>query len=119
MGLDGGEWDAQFAPAAWPALKAELARRFKTRTRDEWVAAFAGHEACFAPVLGFDEAAAHPHNLARGAFVEAGGVTQPAPAPRYSVSGTVAPRMGHESDGEAILAEAGFDEAEIAALLSR
>jgi alpha-methylacyl-CoA racemase len=117
LGLDGGEWDAQFAPAEWPALKVEIARLFKARTRDEWVAAFAGHEVCFAPVLDFKEAAAHPHNLARGAFVEAGGVIQPAPAPRYSVSGTVEPRMARESEGEAILAEAGFGEAEIAALL--
>jgi alpha-methylacyl-CoA racemase len=117
LGLGSDEWDAHFARAEWPALKAEIARRFKARTRDDWVAAFAGHEACFAPVLGFEEAASHPHNLARGAFVEAGGVTQPAPAPRYSVSGTVAPRMAHESEGEAILAEAGFNEEEIAALL--
>ena len=116
MGLDGAEWDAQFAPAVWPRLKQELAFRFKQRTRDDWVAAFAGHEACVAPVLAFEEAVAHPHNVARSTFVTAGGVTQPAPAPRYSVSNTVAPRMAGGSDGAAILAEAGLDEAEIAAL---
>ncbi|WP_339548605.1 CoA transferase, partial [Pseudomonas sp. RA_35y_Pfl2_P32] len=66
-----------------------LADRFKLRTRDAWVSAFEGHEACIAPVLGFDEAIAHPHNVARATFVTAGGVTQPAPAPRYSVSATV------------------------------
>ena len=75
------------------------------------------HEACVAPVLGFEEAAAHPHNVSRGAFVTAGGVTQPAPAPRYSVSETVAPRMAGAQDGAAILAEAGFAPAEIEALL--
>ena len=116
MGLDGGEWDAQFAPAVWPRLKQELGYRFRQRTRDEWVAAFHGHEACVAPVLGFDEAVAHPHNVARGTFVTVGGVTQPAPAPRYSVSGTVAPGMGETDDAAAILAEAGLSEAEIAAL---
>ncbi|MDQ2878839.1 MAG: CoA transferase [Pseudomonadota bacterium] len=117
MALDGPEWDTQFAPAIWPRLKQDLAYRFKQRTRDEWVEAFAGHDACFQPVLGFDEAAAHPHNVARGAFVQAGGVVQPAPAPRYSASRTVEPRMAGETQGRAILEEAGFEEHEITALL--
>ena len=117
MKLDGAEWDAQFAPAVWPRLKQELTDRFKQRTREEWVAAFDGHEACVAPVLGFNEAVAHPHNIARGTFVTAGGVTQPAPAPRYSVSGTVPPCMDRTDDAAAILAEAGLSEAEIAALI--
>ena len=117
MGLDGAEWDAQFVPAVWPTLKQELVARFKQRTRDAWVAAFDGHEACVAPVLDFQEATQHPHNVARGTFVTAGGIAQPAPAPRYSISGTVAPRMGEAADGAAILAEAGLNEAEIAALL--
>lgn len=117
MGLAGGEWDAQFAPAVWPRLKQELTRRFKQRKRDAWITAFAGHEACVAPVLGFEEAVAHPHNIARETFVTVDGVTQPAPAPRYSVSGTVTPRMAGADDGAAILAEVGFPEAEIAALL--
>jgi len=116
MGLEGAEWDAQFATTSWAALKVELARRFKTRTRDDWVSAFEGHEVCFAPVLSFDEAVAHPHNQARGVFVEAGGVIQPAPAPRYSVSETVPPRMARGAETETILAENGFSEEEIAAL---
>lgn len=116
MGLHGAEWDAQFAPAVWPTLSAELARRFRQRSQAAWVEAFAGHEACFAPVLGFDEAAAHPHNRARGTFVEAGGVVQPAPAPRYSVSDTVTPVMARPADTDAILAEYGFAPDEIAAL---
>ena len=116
MGLEGPEWDAQFATTGWPELKAELARRFRTRTRDDWVFAFDGHEVCFAPVLSFDEAIAHPHNQARGAFVEAGGVIQPAPAPRYSVSETVPPRMARGAETGTILAENGFSEDEIAAL---
>ncbi|TPG38971.1 CoA transferase [Sphingomonas koreensis] len=87
MGLDGPEWDAQFDVAAWPRRKADLAAGFKTRTRDDWCAAFAGQEACVAPVLGFDEAPNDPHNVARGAFVERDGVVQPAPAPRFSSIG--------------------------------
>jgi alpha-methylacyl-CoA racemase len=116
MNLDGAEWDAQFAPAMWPRLKAEMARHFKQRSQDDWITAFAGQEACFAPVLGFDEAAAHPHNRARGTFVEAGGVVQPAPAPRYSMSDTVPPVMAGAAESEAILGEYGFSDEEMTAL---
>ena len=116
MGLDGPEWDRQMDPRAWGPLKAELEQRFRARTRDEWVAAFAGHEVCFAPVLGFDDALADPHNRARGTFVEAGGVTQPAPAPRYSASATVAPVMAGEREDAGVLRDLGFGAEEIAAL---
>ena len=116
MGLSGPEWDAQMDAAAWPARKAELARIVATRSRDEWIAAFAGHEACVAPVLGWAEAAAHPHNVARGTFVAAGGVTQPAPAPRYSASATVPPAMAATRDDAAVLRDLGFTPAEVAAL---
>ncbi|HEU0043620.1 CaiB/BaiF CoA-transferase family protein [Sphingomonas sp.] len=116
MGLDAPEWDRQMDPRSWGPLKAELERRFREKTRDEWVAAFAGHEVCFAPVLGFDDALADPHNRARGTFVEAGGVTQPAPAPRYSASATVAPTMAGERDDAGVLRDLGFAPQEIAAL---
>jgi len=116
VGLDDPKWDRQMDPRGWPALKAELTTLFLSRTRDEWVALFAGHDICFAPVLGFDEAAAHPHNVTRHAFVTAGGVQQPAPAPRYSVSDTMSPRMAEMRDDAAALRHLGFDEAEIAAL---
>ena len=116
MGLTGAQWDRQMDPSGWAPLKAELTRRFLERPRDAWVAAFAGHEVCFAPVLAFDEALAHPHNQARGTFVEAGGVAQPAPAPRYSVSATAAPVMAAERDDAAVLRHLGFSEAEVAEL---
>jgi alpha-methylacyl-CoA racemase len=115
LALDGDEWSAQFDPRQWPILKARLSDQFKTRTRDEWCVAFDGHEACFAPVLSFDEAASDPHNVARAAFVTAGDVTQPAPAPRYSASPTVAPRMAAGPDAT-LLAELGFTAEEIATL---
>ncbi|MEV4382953.1 CaiB/BaiF CoA-transferase family protein [Streptosporangium sp. NPDC049644] len=66
----------------WPALRERLAEAFRSRTRAEWEAVFDGSDACVSPVLEVGEAAEHPHNKARGTFVEVGGIRQPAPAPR-------------------------------------
>jgi len=65
-------------------LRGTLEKVFKTRTRDEWCALLEGTDACFAPVLTMAEAPRHPHNVARGSFVEVDGVVQPAPTPRFS-----------------------------------
>lgn len=85
--------DADFArqndAAQWPALKVRLADIFRTRSRDEWCELMEDTDICFAPVLSLTEAPRHPHNAARKTFIEAGGVVQPAPAPRFS--GTPAP----------------------------
>ena len=67
-----------------PKLRSELEKVFKMRTRDEWCALLEGTDACFAPVLDMEEAPHHPHNAARGTFVEIDGVVQPGPAPRFS-----------------------------------
>lgn len=74
------QWDT----ARWPEFRARLAEIFATRTRDEWAADLEPTDACVAAILDMDEAHAHPHNAARGTFVEAFGVRQPAPAPRFS-----------------------------------
>ncbi|MBG0812751.1 CaiB/BaiF CoA-transferase family protein [Planomonospora sp. ID82291] len=68
--------------ANWPALRERLTEAFRSRTRAEWEAVFDGTDACVSPVLDMSEAADHPHNRARGTFVEVDGVRQPAPAPR-------------------------------------
>ena len=68
----------------WPELRALLGETFRTRTRAEWTEVFDGSDACVAPVLSAKEAAAHPHLAARGTLVERDGLTQPAPAPRFS-----------------------------------
>ncbi len=73
-----------------PELRGKLEKLFKTRTRDEWCALLEGTDACFAPVLSMAEAPQHPHNIARGSFVEIEGVVQPAPAPRFSSTHTSA-----------------------------
>jgi alpha-methylacyl-CoA racemase len=80
-----------------------------------------GTDVCFAPVLDMDEAPQHPHNRARGAFVDVDGVTQPAPAPRFS---RTAPELGlpPASPGEhgaGILADWGWTPDAIAALRDR
>ncbi len=116
LGLSDPLWDRQLDPSAWPAMRDGLAAVFRARSRDAWVEAFAGSEACVAPVLDFDEATTHPHNVARGTLVEAGGVVQPAPAPRYSASATVPPALASERTDAATLADLGFTPAEIASL---
>lgn len=72
--------------ARWGELRAAVAARFKTRTREEWTAVFEGSDACVAPVLSLREAPSHPHLAARGTFVDHSGITQPAPAPRFSAT---------------------------------
>ncbi|HAM00997.1 MAG TPA: carnitine dehydratase [Acidimicrobiaceae bacterium] len=84
LGLDPADLPAQQDREQWPAMKERFAAIFKTRTRDEWTEAFSGTDACGAPVLAPWEAHRHPHNEARGTFVEVAGVTQPGPAPRFS-----------------------------------
>ncbi len=83
-GLDAPEFDAQWDPRRWPELKERVAAVFRTKTRAQWCELLEGTDACFAPVLNLAEAAEHPHNRARGTFVEVDGIRQPAPAPRYS-----------------------------------
>ena len=112
---------AQFDVANWPAHKARLTELFRTRTRAEWCALLEGTDACFAPVLTLAEAAAHPHNRARGAWVEHSGLAQPAPAPRFSatpgaIGGAPTPPGVNT---RAILEAAGYSAAEIDALVER
>ncbi len=115
---DDPAFDAQHDRASWGALKAKLTAIFKTKTRDEWDAALAMTDICFAPVLSMTEATQHPHNVARETFVTVGGAIQPAPAPRYSGTvidpPTAAPAVGADTD--AILAGLDYDAARIAAL---
>jgi alpha-methylacyl-CoA racemase len=69
---------------SWPSLKEKLAAVFKTKSRDDWCKIMEGTDICFAPILTMAEAPKHPHMAARNVFVERHGVTQPAPAPRFS-----------------------------------
>ena len=100
----------------WPALKEKLAAAIKSKTRDEWDVAFAGSDACYTPVLTMGEAPQHPHNVARGAFVEIDGVTQPAPSPRFSRTPSGVQSGPQGPDNDAALTTWGFSHGEIAAL---
>ncbi len=108
---DDTEFADQMNEDKWPALKHRFAAIFRTRTRDEWCAHFAGSEVCFAPVLSLGEAPAHPHNVARDAFVTVDGVRHPAPLPRFSLTPA---RIQHGprqagADGTTALAAWGLD----------
>jgi alpha-methylacyl-CoA racemase len=85
-GIDDPVFKEQMDTNSWPMLKYRLADVFMTKTRDEWCAVMEGTDVCFAPVLDWDEATRHPHNMARGTFITIDGITQPAPAPRFSVT---------------------------------
>jgi alpha-methylacyl-CoA racemase len=117
LGL-GAEFRDQLNFGRWPELKEKLAAVIRGNTRDHWAALFEGSDACVAPVLSLDEAAAHPHNVARHAFVEAGGTRQPAPAPRFSRTAPPTPRTAGRvgADTDKVLAEFGFSADEIRAL---
>jgi len=83
-GLSAECFDAQMDRKAWPDLKAKLTEIFKSKSRADWCKIMEGTDICFAPILTMAEAPKHPHMAARGVFVERHGVTQPAPAPRFS-----------------------------------
>ena len=102
-------------------LRTKERQVFRTKTRDEWCAIMEGSDVCFAPVLSILEAPNHPHNKARGTFVEVDGITQPVPSPR--LSRTPAKIQGSSkvagADSRALLGDFGHSDAEIAALLER
>jgi alpha-methylacyl-CoA racemase len=102
----------------WPVLKERLAEVIATRTRDEWATIFDGTDGCVVPVLGLGEAPTHPHNTARRSFVTLDGVTQPAPAPRFSRTEATVQRppahVGQHTD-EVLADWAGLDAEAIAA----
>ncbi|MDP6652970.1 MAG: CaiB/BaiF CoA-transferase family protein [Gammaproteobacteria bacterium] len=106
---------------AWPAKREKLEALFKTKTQRQWCDIMEGTDVCFAPVLSLAEAPDHPHNKARGTFVDVEGVTQPAPAPRFSrtqgeIQSTAALTGEHT---EEVFKSWGFSDAEIAELSQR
>jgi alpha-methylacyl-CoA racemase len=118
LGIDPAGLPPQMDRASWAALKPVFAEAVRRRTLAEWEDLLGGTDACFAPLLHPIDAWEHPHNRARGTFVEAGGVRQPAPAPRFSrtpASLGQPPAHAGEHTDEA-LADWEFTKAEIADL---
>ncbi|MDN4543655.1 CaiB/BaiF CoA-transferase family protein [Pseudomonas sp. C32] len=117
--IDDPDFKQQWQQQAWPLLREKLEALFLTRSRDAWTRLLEGTDACFAPVLDFSEAPTHPHNQARGLFMETAGVLHPAPAPR--LSRTPAQAGGLVRNGEntlEILEQLGLSAAQIDELRS-
>ena len=118
LGLSDETLPGQNDRAGWPALRARFTETFKRRTRDEWCALLEGTDACFAPVLDLVECRTHPHMAERRVHVEVAGVTNPAPAPRFSrtAGGIAWPATAPGADTDEVLTAWGFDPAEVARL---
>ena len=100
----------------WPEVKDRLTALFRTKTRDQWCAILEGTDVCFAPVLSMDEAHAHPHNAARDAFIDVGGMRQPGPAPRFGGTPLGRPTPPGATDPRKALKAWGLSEGEIGRL---
>ena len=102
----------------WPKLREKLAAVLATKTRDEWDEIMLGTDICYAPILNFDEAVAHPHNQARNTFVASADIVQAAPAPRFSRTEPELPEppVAPGEHSEEVLASMGLDAAAIAEL---
>jgi alpha-methylacyl-CoA racemase len=114
------EFTNQMDKTQWSTLKRKLAKVFKTKTQSQWNEIMEGTDVCYAPVLRMSEAAQHPHNVARNTFIEVAGVTQPAPAPRYSRSATDLPTAPAHAGQHtrAVLGDWGVDAVRIDTLIS-
>ncbi|MAT93038.1 MAG: carnitine dehydratase [Halioglobus sp.] len=117
-GLPEEDFAEQNNQARWPQLKEKLSAVFKSKTQAQWCEIMEGTDVCFAPVLNFIDAPQHPANVARNSYMELDGMTQPAPAPRFSRTPSEVRHGGHEAgqDTDAVLAAMGFGEQELAQL---
>ena len=118
LGLDPAGLPAQYDRSGWPVLRAALTAAFGGRTQAEWAAVFDGSDACVAPVVSPADAPDHPHNAARGTFVDVGGLIQPAPAPRFSrtPAGPPAPPQAAGASTAEVMASLGFTDQQITRL---
>jgi len=117
-GLTDEEFGNQNDQAQWPAMKEKLSSVMKQKTQQQWCDIMEGTDVCFAPVLRFTDAPSHPANVARKTYVEVDGVTQPAPAPRFSRTPSQVRHGPHAvgADTDEVLSAMGFAGAELEAL---
>ncbi len=118
MALDASRFGGQQPVERWPELIEALSEVFSKKTLAEWCDLLEGTDACVAPVLDMNAATRHPHNVARRTYVDVGGVTQPAPAPRFDRTpcDVPSPPRAEGNDTREVLASAGFSDDEINAL---
>ncbi|MDB4077670.1 CoA transferase, partial [Porticoccaceae bacterium] len=116
--LDPEEFANPYDKTQWPQMKISLIEIFKTKSQAQWCEVMEGTDVCFAPVLNYREAPAHPHNVARKTYIEIDGLTQPAPAPRFSRSDCATPESpsAEGADTHEVLAQWGFSAQDITAL---
>ncbi|CAB4812945.1 MAG: CoA transferase [Actinobacteria bacterium] len=122
LGLENDpEFARQMDKSAWPNLKKRMREIIAGRTREEWNAIFEMSDVCYAPVLTMSEAAQHPHNVARNAFLNIDGLTQPAPAPRFSrtVPATPTPGAHPGQNTREVLTAWGIPSGEVDALIDK
>lgn len=119
LGFADADMPQQDDRTQWEELTRRVADIIRTQSRDEWLTVFEGTDACVTPVLSLSEAPAHPHNRARGTFVEADGIVEPAPAPRFSRTPPPPPSPVPEPGDHCTeaLVRWGVTESEIATLL--
>jgi alpha-methylacyl-CoA racemase len=106
---DDPDFAEQHNQANWTAAKTKMSRLFASKTQAEWCKLMEGTDACFGPVLTLDEAAEHPHNVARNNFQKIDCSIQPSPAPKFSKTSQdvgLIPTLGQHT--EEILEEACF-----------
>jgi alpha-methylacyl-CoA racemase len=120
MGLDPVSLPGQNDRGAWAAMRERFAAVFSTRTRDEWVAAAAGRDACLGPVLSIDEAPDHPQMRARNVYAAFDGLRHPSPAPRFGRTPSALTRTTPSAgqDSRQALADWGLSPEDIASLES-
>lgn len=118
VGLDAAEFADREDPGCWPTLAERIGALLAQRPRSHWLERFEGTDACVTPVLSMQEAPADAHNRARGTFVEADGVIQPAPAPRFSLTpGAVQPSTHDTKEVRRRLSAWGLPESALAGIL--
>lgn len=118
-GITDPHFEKQWEQSAWDALRTKLSKVFLSKTRAQWCDLLEGSDACFAPVLSMEEVVTHPHNAARGTFVEQEGIVQPAPAPRFDLTPTELPAKAPNAGDQTmeLLDFAGYGSEQIADLL--
>lgn len=102
----------------WPVMEDKLAAIMKSKTQAQWCELMEGTDVCFAPVMTFMDAPSHPANVARNTYIEVDGLTQPAPAPRFSRTPSSVEHGAHKvgQDTDQILQAMGFAQTDVTSL---